>query len=250
MKAKKIMKNFSRIVLILMLSICANCFGMHEEFIPSKETCGAAVGKENIRDDIHSRLKCMIAGFKDVYFGPDIDLEDLTENEKNSMKAANIQKIIVEGNYLGDPSYGNILILYTEAGTKNAQLFEKYTALSIRKKDEMRKILDPILNEKNDLLNTIEGVMDRYIEKSAQLGNEDPEVIKLRAEMKRINAEIQRVKALITAKENEAPVNHYLTGILLGYDWKDIKDYYKSMNILNQFEQDKREAEQYIQENS
>ena len=39
------------------------------KFIPTKEACGASAGKKNVPDDIHSRITCMVAGFKGVYLG-------------------------------------------------------------------------------------------------------------------------------------------------------------------------------------
>jgi len=96
---------------------------MEEEiFITSKEACGSVMGegKQNVPDDIHSSILCMVAGYKDVYMGSSKALENLNEHEKSLIYSGTIYKEII------NDRIGYNLILYTAQGKKNALLLIKY----------------------------------------------------------------------------------------------------------------------------
>ena len=113
----------------------------------------------------------------------------LNEYEQDLIDSGVINKVIVQGNLVDDPLYGDILILYTEKGQKDALLLIKYLENKI--------------------------------------------------------ARIEKLKRKLVK-----PENHYLLGILLGYDKRDIKDFYYSVLKLSSesFKSDKKAAKKFFAE--
>jgi hypothetical protein len=84
-----------------------------EHFVPSEKACGAAIkaGGEHIRQrTTDDQIKCMIAGYKDVYEGRIDELALI--NKQYSLETLGIKVL----------SKDNHLILYTPAGEMNARL--------------------------------------------------------------------------------------------------------------------------------
>lgn len=245
------MNIINKIIFIFTVLIAVNCSSMYkEEFIPTQETCGAAGGKNNVPDNIHTRLKCMIAGFKDVYFGSDQDLDELTGNEKDAMQVAQIEKIIIRGNALNDPIYGNTLILYTPVGKNYATLLAKYETIHIGKIVEKERKIKNAVEEKDEVQKKLERVMNDYIEISNRLGEEHPETAKMGKEMRELNNQFKQLKNDIAQlRLLKTTPNHFLVGTLLGYNPASIKNYYEFNALLDQFEADKKAAELFMEEN-
>ncbi len=104
-----------------------------ENFVPSKETCGAAIrqeGQEAVKDNINHALACMIRGFKDVYWGAESELETIDEKFLPLEQYA-IKKLFTDPQV----TFGQtLLLLYTPRGEKNARLFLRMLEQSIKQK--------------------------------------------------------------------------------------------------------------------
>ena len=66
----------------------------------------------------------------------------LNEYEQDLIDSGVINKVIVQGNLVDDPLYGDILILYTEKGQKDALLLIKYLENKIARIEKLKKMLE------------------------------------------------------------------------------------------------------------
>lgn len=105
-----------------------------QKFIPSAQTCGAAIkkeGQEAVVDDINHRIACMIAGFKDIYWGAASELNTIDE-QFLPLENYSIGKIIIPAALNFGVAEG--LLLYTPQGEKNARLFMRMLQQAINQK--------------------------------------------------------------------------------------------------------------------
>lgn len=102
-------------IAIFAISIIFIWYKKNYSFIPSAQTCGAAVTPEGtIPRGFEEEIKCMLAGHKDVYFGNIANV--IHDRIPEQYAKQEIQLIILpEGNF----------VLYTKKGEQNAHLFAK-----------------------------------------------------------------------------------------------------------------------------
>lgn len=94
-------------------------------FIPSAQTCGAAVKREGTTPaSFEQAIQCMLAGYKDVYLGNVAGF--IFERIPDEYTKQEIQLITLpNGNFL----------LYTQKGERNARLLEKAIKEEARNSD-------------------------------------------------------------------------------------------------------------------
>ncbi len=131
----------------------------HKDFIPSEQCCGAA---RNVHDDlsgndnVNCRIKCMIAGYKKVYWGTKKDFSYIAK-EFLPIENLGIHSIEVKNglNFNNKPEEAS-LILYTSEGKEQALMLEEYEHIFARKyarnpqKDLNHYLIGILLNYSNE----------------------------------------------------------------------------------------------------
>jgi hypothetical protein len=203
-------------------------------FIPTKEACGAAINEKNIATykNINDAFNCMLAGYKNVYWGDEKELEELSSGSKKLLDDKLIKKIILPARILQSSRQ---IIFYTTHGEQNARLLAQLMKEHIQKIKPLEKKLQFIaMRIFLDFIESLHkdglGVLKSTI-KQAKLF--EPEITII----------MKKIETLEQSK------NNYLNGILLGYDKKDIHYFYKK-NKIETFKQDKQVAKKWIFEHS
>lgn len=112
----------------------------YKDFIPSKECCGAARNAKNDYIDyfdeineINCRIKCMVAGYKKVYWGIERELSYIAEEflplENLGIRIIRVENGINFNNNLEEKS----IILYMPAGKEEALMLEEYEHVFAKK---------------------------------------------------------------------------------------------------------------------
>lgn len=200
-------------------------------FIPSRESCGAAVNEQKIQtyQSINSAFVCMKMGYKKIYLGSEDELNQLSDESKQLLRKKVIKKIVLPGRLLNPDKN---IIFYIDAGEIEAYLFAKLLKKHNRKIKRLEKKLQSI-------------AMIVFSNSTKNIKDNDLDILKEFIDnIKLYASEIQEIERQIEILEKNK--NHYLYGILLGYAKKDIKYFYIKNNYTGTFKSDKQKAKQRI----
>jgi putative endonuclease len=157
---RTMIKFLSLSILSLSLNIFVNSYATywyrHKDFIPSEQCCRAGRNAENDyngNDEVNCRIKCMIAGYKKVYWGTKRDLSYIAE-EFLPLERLGIYTIQVENGINFNKRLDDCgVILYTCEGKSQALMLEKYEHIFARKRTR---------NPSKDLNHYLIGVLLNY----------------------------------------------------------------------------------------